>query len=81
MAKLSEIMQKIEGNVKVQYLSDSCVAIKDKKRTGDTEITFATTEVNANSWCDDKKTAIIVWVDKDEYNAAAKELNEINNRG
>lgn len=76
MAKLSEIMAAIEDNVNVQYLSQSLVGIKDKKRTSDTEITFATNEVNTNSLYKGKKTALIVWVDKDDYNNAVASLSK-----
>lgn len=67
---LSRALSKIEENVKVQLLAESLVNIKDKKKTQDTEITFATNEVNADSWMKGRKTAIIVWVDIDEFNAA-----------
>ena len=67
---LSKALAEIEENVTVQYLSTALVNIKDKKRTGDTEITFATGEVSADSWLKGNKTAIIVWVDRDEFNAA-----------
>jgi hypothetical protein len=67
---LSKALAEIEENVTVQYLSTSIVNIKDKKRTKDTEITFATDEVTCDSWMNGKKTAIIVWVDIDQFNAA-----------
>ncbi len=67
---LSKILSKIEGNVKVQFLAESLVNIKDKKRTKDTEITFATQEVDCDSWFNGGKTAIVVWVDIDEFNEA-----------
>ena len=67
---LSKALAEIENNVTVQYLSNSIVNIKDKKRSRDTEITFATNEVNTDSWIKGNKTAIIVWVDRDEYNSA-----------
>jgi len=67
---LSKALSKIESNVKVQYLAESLVNIKDKKRTQDTEITFATTEVDTQSWLKGNKTALIIWVDRDEFNEA-----------
>jgi len=67
---LSKALAEIEENVTVQYLSTALVSIKDKKRTKDTEITFATDEVDADSWLKGKKTAIIIWVDIDEFNKA-----------
>lgn len=75
MAKLSEILSEMDDDVSVQYLSESLVGIKDKKKTNDTEITFATTEVNCNSAMDGKKTAVIVWVDIEKYNEACKAIN------
>ena len=59
--------------MKVQYLTESFVSSKDKKRTQDTEVTFSTTEVDCNTLMHGKKTALIVWVDKDEFNAAINE--------
>ena len=67
---LSKAIAEIEENVTVQYLSTALVSIKDKKRTKDTEITFSTNEVNAKSWMNGNKTAIIIWVDIDEFNKA-----------
>jgi len=67
---LSKAIAEIEENVTVQYLSTALVSIKDKKRTKDTEITFSTNEVNTNSWMNGNKTAIIIWVDIDEFNKA-----------
>lgn len=78
MPKLSEIINEMQDDVKVQFLNESMVSIKDKKRTSDTEITFATSEVDANEWCNDKKTAVIVWVDKEKYNQAI--INLTNNK-
>lgn len=72
---LSKILAEIEENVTVQQLSASLVSIKDKKRAKDTEITFATNEVDTQSWMKGRKTALIVWVDIDEYNAATNKLN------
>lgn len=71
---LSKAISKIESNVTVQYLSTSLVNIKDKKRTKDTEITFATGEVTTDSWINGDKTALIVWVDRNEFNKAISEV-------
>lgn len=75
MADISDILKEI-SDVKVQYLSESLVKSQDKKRTADTEITFATREVNTSDLmgnCD--KTALIVWVGKSDFNAAIAKLN------
>lgn len=71
--KLSKVIEKIEDNARVQYLATDCVNIKDKKKTADTEITFATTEVDCHSWMTGNKTALIVWVDRDEFNSAMQD--------
>jgi hypothetical protein len=73
---LSKVLSKIESDVKVQFLAESMVGIKDKKKTNDTEISFATAEVDSNSWFDGRKTALIVWVDIDQYNEAMREINQ-----
>lgn len=76
MAKLSDVIAKIEDNVKVQYLSQCLVKSADKTATQDTEITFATSENNTNGIMSSTgKTAVIVWVDRDEFNNAMNELN------
>lgn len=76
MAKLSDVIAKIEDNVKVQYLSQCLVKSADKTVTKDTEITFATSENNTNGIMSSTgKTAVIVWVDRDEFNNAMNELN------
>ena len=69
--KLSEILEKMNNNVKIQFIHDSIVASKDKKRTGDTEITFATQETNTTEiHSGNGKVGMVIWFDKDEYNAA-----------
>lgn len=70
---LVKALSKIEDDIKVQYLNQSFVAAKDKKSTGDTEITFATNEVNTDSLMNGRRTALIVWVDIDEFNKAIKD--------
>ena len=77
MAKLSEVIAKIEKNVKVQFLSSSLVKSVDKKNTRDTEVTFATAENNTNGiYSNQGKEAIIVWVDRYEFNNAMNEINK-----
>ena len=51
------------------------VKVADKKRTNDTEITFATCEVDCNSFGRGNKAGIVIWVGKDEYNKAIQKLN------
>ena len=58
-----------EDNIRLQFVNNSFIYAKDKKRTQDTEITFATAETNANELSDDTgKVGIVVWVDRDDYN-------------
>lgn len=77
MAKLSEVFERIEENVKVQFLSTSLVKSVDKKKTQDTEVTFATAENDTNGiYSNQGKEAIIVWVDRDEFNNAMNEINK-----
>ena len=76
MAKLSDILSKIEDNIGVQFLAGSMVKSKDNKRGNYTEVTFATEENNTNGlYAGSGKTAVIVWVDRDEFNNAMIELN------
>lgn len=74
MAKLSEIIAELNDDVTVQFLNQSMVSIKDKKRTKDTEITFATKVISANDF-DGDETALIVWVSKSKFNNAIKNLD------
>ena len=69
--KLSEILERIDNDVKVQFIHDSMVASKDKKRTGDTEITFATQEIDTTQlYSGQGKIGMVIWFDKDKYNKA-----------
>ena len=79
MAKLSDILKEMGDEVKVQFLSQSVVSVKDKKRTKDTEITFATNEVDCNSFFRGNKSGIVIWVDNDKYNEAIEKLNKNDN--
>lgn len=76
MAKLSDILKEMKDDVNVQFLSQSVVKVVDKKRTNDTEITFATGEVDCNSFGRGSKSGIVIWVDNDKYNKAIKKLNK-----
>ncbi|AUR83638.1 hypothetical protein NVP1038O_28 [Vibrio phage 1.038.O._10N.286.51.C2] len=76
MPKLSDVLSKIEENVSVQFLSQSLVKCVDKKRTKDTEVTFATADNDTNGILSSSgKEAIIVWVDRGEFNRAMSELS------
>ncbi|CAL9956389.1 hypothetical protein VPHK24_0017 [Vibrio phage K24] len=76
MPKLSDVLSKIEDNVSVQFLSQSLVKCADKKRTKDTEVTFATAENDTNGILSNSgKEAIIVWVDREQFNIAMNELS------
>lgn len=77
MAKLTDILKEIgDESIDLQFLGNSTVNIKDKKRTNDTEITFATSIVDCNSFIDGNKAGIVIWVDKSEYNSAVEKLNQ-----
>lgn len=76
MAKLSDILREMGDDLRVQFLSESVVKVTDKKRTKDTEITFATAEVDCNSFGRGNKSGIVIWVDNDKYNAAIEKLNK-----
>ncbi|ADX87972.1 hypothetical protein [Vibrio phage JSF13] len=46
---LTDILKEVgDYNIKLQFLSNSTVAVKDKKKTNDTEVTFATDMVNSD---------------------------------
>ncbi len=69
MASLSELIKEIgDENVTVQALH-TCMdsALFDK---GLTTITFNTEGLGATDLVDHKKTALIVWVDSDQFNNA-----------
>jgi len=58
-----------EDNIRLQFVNSSFISAKDKKRTQDTEITFATAETNTNELVGGTgKVGIVVWVDRDDYN-------------
>ncbi len=77
MAKLTDILKEIgDESITLQFLGDSTINIKDKKRTKDTEITFATSAVDCNSFIGGDKAGIVLWVDKNEYNSAVAKLNQ-----
>ena len=65
-----ELLENIgEDNLRLQYVNNSFLTSKDKKRTKDTEITFATSEINTTQLCSNTgKVGIIVWVDREDYN-------------
>ena len=69
-----DLIKKVgEDNLLLQSIGGSFVKAVDKKRMQDTEVTIATTQVNASNLINDNgKVGIIVWVDRDEYNKAIK---------
>lgn len=75
MAKLSDILSKMNDECNVQFLNSSMVSVVDKKKTKDTEITFATTEITCNSF-DGDKVGIVVWLSRDKYNETVKSIND-----
>lgn len=78
MPSLTEVLNHIgDDKLKVQYLHDSTVKIVDKKKTQDTEITFATDAVDCSTFYGGNKTALIVWLDVEDYNNATKVLKEV----
>lgn len=76
MAKLSDILKEMNDDFRVQFLPQSVVKVADKKRTKYTEITFATEEVDCNSFARGNKSGIVIWVDNDKYNTAIEKLNK-----
>lgn len=69
MTTLTELIQKIgDENISVQLLSQSMVSSKDKKRMGDTEITFATQEITTDEiYQDSGKVGLVLWIDRDKW--------------
>ena len=67
---LVELLSSIgEDNIRLQFVNSSFISAKGRKRTQDTEITFATAETNTNELIDNTgKVGIVVWVDRDDYN-------------
>lgn len=74
MAKLDEVLARIGlDNIKVQYLADSMsnIALKNSE----TEISFVTKEITPNDAMNGtSKTAMIVWIDSNDYNRAVQEV-------
>ena len=79
MPSLSELLIEIEDDVKVQFLGECQVKVQDKKRTADTEITFATNEVNCNDFFRGDKVGIVIWASRTKYNNAMRKLLEKKN--
>lgn len=58
-----------EDKLRLQFINDSLIDVRDKNLTQDTEITFATGETNANHSINDTgKVGIVVWIDRKDYN-------------
>lgn len=79
MASITQVLTAIgSGSIGVQYLKD-CMSRCDQ--TGKkTEVTFATT-VSALDMLDDKKTAVILWVDPKEWQNAQDSLKSDESKG
>ena len=69
---ISELIEIVgDENVIYQSVQGSLVGVKDKKRTRDTEVTIATSQINANDVaCDREKVGIIIWIDRESYEKA-----------
>lgn len=78
MASLSELINQIgDENVTVQALHQCMDSAQYNK--GLTTIKFKTDGLGATELADNKKTALIVWVDADQYNNAlanAKQMKQ-----
>ncbi|MGO2457011.1 hypothetical protein [Vibrio casei] len=74
MPALSEILKEMDDNVKIQFLDEVLVRLKDRKQTSVTEVTFLTDEVSTHSYISENKRGMIIWFDTDEYNQAILEL-------
>lgn len=74
MKTLTSVLSSIgDSNMQFQLISESLIHSKDKIKTKDTEITFATNQTNtANLYNDDGKVGVVVWVDKDDWNKEVK---------
>ena len=62
-----------DDNLSVQLIDIATINVKDKQN--DTEITFATQEINANNLLTQNgKVGIVVWCNRDDYENAIKGL-------
>lgn len=78
MAHIGDILKGLKSEIPMQFIHDAIVNIKDKKRTCDTEITFATQEMTANDFrCGGDKVGVILWVSREEYNESITKLNKL----
>lgn len=75
MPKLSQIIDKMDDDVEVQFLQQCTTRIKDKKRPKETEISFVTQAIDCNEFARGDKTGIVIWVSRDKYNKAIIELD------
>jgi hypothetical protein len=75
MASLSELITEIgDENVTVQSLHQCMISSNYSK--GATTIRFGTNVLGPLDMVGDKKTALIVWMDVDDFNSALKKLKE-----
>lgn len=69
MALLSELIEEI-GNENVSVQALHICMVDAQYRNGESTIKFVTQAVGAMDLADNKKTALIVWVDVDKFNDA-----------
>lgn len=75
MPTLIDLMAKIgPDKMGYQLLDDSILEVSQKPR--DCEITFVTAKENRPNVLGGDKTAIVVWVDAEEFRKASKALQE-----
>ena len=78
---LTEILTAIgDDSITVQFLNESTILVKDKKRTKDTEITFCTNQTNAANFLSGslEKLGIIIWIDRSDWDESVAKLSEVN---
>lgn len=67
MGILSQLSEIGEDKINVQFVSNAMISAKDKKRTKDTEITFATNETNTNELINNTgKVGVILWLNRED---------------
>ena len=75
MASLIEFIEQVGlENITCQTLHESITSVKNV-RGGGSEVSFQTQEITASDFAYKlRKTAFIVWIDADRFDAALKEL-------
>ncbi len=71
--KLSQLITDIgDQNISAQWLTDSLIGAQYKKKSNDTEITFATNALTVNELMKPEtaeKVALILWLPKDQVDS------------